>query len=206
MKLFGVDFSQFRMKTLSPIIGIWSINLILFIGIYIVAFQLFQSYTEYAALRETITDTKLKVDLVEGNRQLTSEQIDTYNEVLGNLIPDQESYFSVISSLELISLKTGFKLTRYTINLSATTADKLSLIVEGTGSQEDFMKLMNEYQYAGDRLVTNESVEFFPSRLENVKLSLNFYHKKTGKTINGEVALTQQDIEFMNEVVTNSKK
>ncbi len=206
MKIFGVDFSKFRMKTLSPIIGIWTFNVVLFIGIYIVAFQLFQSYTEYSALKESIIDTKLKVDLIEGNRQLTSEQIDLYNDALGKLIPDEESYFSVISTLELISQKTGFKLSRYTINLSGTTADKLSLIVEGSGTEENFMKLMRDYLYAGNRLVTNERVEFSPARLDNIKLSLNFYHKKTAKTVNGEVALTQQDIEFMNEVVKNSKQ
>lgn len=151
-------------------------------------------------LREEVNLLKNRSDTLKYNKSITEDQITVYNQILSSLIPEYEDYFSIIYALETISQKTGFSIVAYTINLSNSTQEKLSINIEGKGDIEAFKQFLNSYEFMGGRLVTSEKIEFSGANFANTKVGLNFYSKKFSFNETVVPQLTQKDIDKLEAV------
>jgi len=97
-------------------------------------------------------------------------------QVLNTLIPMGEDYFSMLSTLENISAKTGFRIVSYSIKISEKPQDKIVIKVSGEGASDSFLKFLESYQYKGGRLITMDNIQFSPGNFKST-LELNFYTK-----------------------------
>lgn len=194
------NFSKINLEPLYPIIALWVINLVL-VGCCIFGVtRLIASFEEYSQIQTDVTQLQAKVDLVNENRKIDPEELDRLTTVLSRLIPDTEDSFLVISTLERLSQQTGFSLEKYTVNIPSSTDEKLSLAIDGSGDSQAFLQFLSAYQYGGGRLVTNEELEFSPTNLNNVRLTLNFYHKRTSNNLEGDKKITQKDFELIKSI------
>lgn len=98
-------------------------------------------------------------------------------QTLNSLIPPSEDYFSIFSTLENISSKTGFRIVSYSIKISQKPKDKIVVKVNGEGTPDSFLKFLESYQYKGSRLITMDNIEFSPGNFKT-SLALNFYTKE----------------------------
>lgn len=106
------------------------------------------------------------------------EDIDQDLELITKFIPDSEDYFSMIFALEKLSQTSGFIISNYTVNLSKSDSNKLSLKVTGIGDSNSFLELLRTYNYGGGRLITAEKIGIDPLQTSGVNLDLNFYNEK----------------------------
>lgn len=159
-----------------------------------------ESQNQLDVLTEEVKLLKNRNDTLNYNKSLSANDIEVYNKILSTLIPESEDYFSIIYALETISQKTGFRIIGYQVNLSKTSPEKLAISVEGKGSSGDFLKFLNNYEFAGGRLVTSEKIEFSGGGSSNTKVALNFYNKQYafGQTVVPQ--LTQKDIDQLNAI------
>ncbi|OGK62457.1 hypothetical protein A2334_05470 [Candidatus Roizmanbacteria bacterium RIFOXYB2_FULL_38_10] len=184
----------------------WStiLTLVSIVVIILLVSSSYKSFKELsnqqAILKEEVNLLKNRSDTLKFNKSLTEDQIIIYNKILTSLIPESEDYFSVIYALETISQKTGFSITSYTINLSKSSREKMSIIIEGRGSLSAFLIFLRNYEYTGGRLITSEKIEFSGVNFTNTKVSLNFYSKKF--TFNESVIpqLSKKDIEKLEQI------
>ncbi|MGB3020380.1 MAG: hypothetical protein WBB58_04200 [Microgenomates group bacterium] len=105
------------------------------------------------------------------------KEIDQDLEIISKFIPDSEDYFSMIYALEKLSLSSGFIINNYTVNLTKSDSNKLSLTVTGVGDTNSFLELLKTYNYAGGRLITAEKIGIDPLQQSGVNLDLNFYNE-----------------------------
>lgn len=113
----------------------------------------------------------------------SSENLDNDLQLLSALIPDSEDYFSIITALETLSQRTGFRIDSYTINLQASTSTRLSLTVTGSGDNQAFLTFLQNYHINGGRLITAESIGIDPEETGSIRLDLNFYNKKASEDV-----------------------
>lgn len=133
--------------------------------------------SEVADIREEVVGLKTSLQTVQANSGELRNRLDTYNEILTTLIPEEEDYFSLIFALEQISRDTGFSILRYTISLDDSTEEKLAVSIEGVGDSVSFLRFLESYRYEGGRLITSEHIEAGSSNEGRTVVSLNFYHK-----------------------------
>ena len=57
-----------------------------------------------------------------------------------------------------------------------------SITVTGIGDQDSFLKFLQNYNFAGGRLITAEKIEFNKGASGTSNLVLNFYNKKVSST------------------------
>lgn len=193
----------FRYKIVYQVIGMYLVVLLL---LSIVGYATYSTYTSWNTLRELsneVDNYKTSVAFISSNRDLLSAKVDDYNKTLEALIPDEESYFSVVAALEKLAEKTGVTIKSYTIDLESTNMSKLSLRVEITGDDESVEKLLNDYKYTSGRLITIEKVELIRTG-ESVHIFLfNFYHDQY--TVGSSVPqdkLTQKDVQMLEDIIT----
>lgn len=200
-------FSKLNLRPYYPLMILWGMNVVLAVVILIGVVQIANTVQNYIVIKETTQELQNKVDLVTENRKIDQEELDRMNMALAQLIPDDEDYFLVISALDRLTRQTGFSLTKYSINLSSSTSEKLALSIDGSGDEESFLKLLETYQYEGGRLITNERLEFSPNNLKSVELTLNFYHKKPTQVVDsGNKKITKQDMEFVQSLINKMNK
>lgn len=108
-----------------------------------------------------------------------SEKLDEDVKFLNTLIPDAEDYFSVIYSLEQLSKKTNFIITSYSVNVKASTTDKLKINVTGVGDSQSLINFLKDYNFSGGRLITSDKVQLDPNFSGSIIINLTFYNKKT---------------------------
>lgn len=108
-----------------------------------------------------------------------SKILDTDIAFLNSLIPNVEDYFSVIYALEKLSQKSGFIITGYTVNVGASTSEKLKISVTGSGNNQSFINFLNDYNFFGGRLITSDKIELDPNFSGSLTINLTFYSKKT---------------------------
>lgn len=159
-----------------------------------------ESKNQLDILQEEVALLKNRSDTLKYNKTLTEDQLTTYNKILTSLIPETEDYFSIIYALETIAQQTGFEIVTYTINLSRTSPEKMSINVEGRGNLTSFLNFLQNYEYTGGRLITSERIEFSGVSFTNTRVALNFYNKKF--TFNESVIpqLSQKDIAKLEEI------
>ncbi|MCL4364177.1 hypothetical protein M1328_02975 [Patescibacteria group bacterium] len=157
-------------------------SIILLILIVIVAKisidKIFQTDTEISTLSSDINNLQRKLTLFQTVIP-SSQKLDEDVQLLNGLIPNTEDYFSVIYALETLSQKTGFNIIGYSVNINKSTAEKLQLTVTGVGDSNSFLKFLDNYNYAGGRLITSNKIELNPQISGSIKLDLTFYNKKT---------------------------
>ena len=199
------DYIQkaFRYKLTYNVIGIYLV-VIIFLSVTLYGGTvLYSAWNELSYLNTEVENSKSTVEFIGVNRDVVAEGLDSYNETLGDLIPDEESYFSVVSALERVAEKSGVTINAYTIDLESTNISTLSLRVEVSGSEEALEKLLSLYTYGGGRLITIEKVDISRTgELVNVFL-FNFYHQPftVGSAAN-TVQLTQKDVDLLKEIQT----
>ncbi|MFA5136902.1 MAG: hypothetical protein WC489_05975 [Patescibacteria group bacterium] len=183
------------------------VALVTLAALCIITFLVFVSYKIYKEsknrldiLQSEVALLKNRSDTLRYNKTLTEDQITEYNKILTLLIPEAEDYFSIIYALETISQKTGFNIVSYSITLSRVTPEKLSIAIEGKGNLDSFLVFLQNYEFAGGRLITSEKIEFSGVNFTNTKVALNFYNKKF--TFNEAVVpqLTNKEIERLEQI------
>ncbi len=147
----------------------------------------FENNSKIRELGEEIEQNRVKQSIlaVSGNENI--QFLDEDVRILKSLIPDSENYFSIIYALDQLSIKTGFVITAYTINLQESTPGKISLTVTGFGDQNSFLNFLKGYNFEGGRLITAERIEFNKDKTGSSTLTLNFYNKKVGSTEDQQV-------------------
>jgi hypothetical protein len=108
-----------------------------------------------------------------------SEKLDEDVKILNMLIPNAEDYFSIIYALDKLSTQTNFVINSYTINIGASTQDKLKISVEGVGDSQSLINFLKNYNFSGGRLITSDKVQIDPNFSGSIKIDLTFYNKKT---------------------------
>ena len=167
-----------------------------------IGLRLYGDYTTLQLRSQEIEDARTSVRLIQNNKTLVSQNIDEYNKILEKVIPDNESYFLVITSLEQLAARTGVRVVSYSIDLTSTTMEKLTLevVIEGNlASIENFMK---EYQFAGGRLITNERLSLNLKDLQNITFSLNFFHKEFQDGVEGSSIAGKNDIKEIDDIAS----
>lgn len=130
----------------------------------------------------------------------STENLDQDLRLMTTLIPDSEDYFSIINALETLSGQTGFRVVSYTINLLASTSNRLSLTVTGTGDSTAFLNFLNNYQINGGRLITAEHIGIEPSETGSLRLDLNFYNKKVSTDLSSASAAFVPSLAELNDI------
>jgi hypothetical protein len=174
--------------------------LLLLGGSLYLGFQAYDNFTQYDAVNTELNTARDNANLIRNNEQILSANIDSYNELLGNLIPDQESYFQVILALENLATKTGVNITSYSIDLTSTTENKLTLQVDIEGTEESLENLLKEYMFISGRLLTNENVTISKKDDGKMKFSINFYHSLPDGSASNTEQVTQKDLEFLDSI------
>lgn len=191
----------FRYKIIYHVMVIYVCALFLIAGISYISFRLYNTWSELSDLNAEVDTFKSTVDFIKNNRDLVAAHIDDYNRTLEQLIPDEESYFSVISALEKMSSETGVIIKSYTIDLEATSMSKLSLRVEVTGPAEALQKLLENSTFVGGRLITIEKVDLVNTEEGTSMFLFNFYHGQyTVGTSVPQEKLTQKDIQILEDI------
>ncbi|HRN69878.1 MAG TPA: hypothetical protein PLS49_01725 [Candidatus Woesebacteria bacterium] len=189
-------------KHFYPTIIIVFLDIVLLGVLIYMGFQLHGTYNEMIASQDKVQQMKATITLIRNNQTIFDGRIDEYNTTLERLIPDAESYFSVISTLEQLSARTGVTINSYSVNLDATTEEKLTLSVTIMGDPTAIEKFIQEYQYAGGRLLTTDGLNINPQELESVTFSLNFYHNEFKDAVSSSSQVKTSDLELLEEIRT----
>lgn len=189
-------------KHFYPTLIIVVLDIVLLGVLIFMGFRLYATYNEMIASQDRVQEMKATITLIRNNQTIFDGRIDEYNSILQQLIPDNESYFSVISTLEQLSEKTGVTINSYSVNIDATTEEKLTLSVTILGDQIGIEQFIQEYKYAGGRLLTTDGLKINPQELESVTVSLNFYHNAFKDTVSSSSQVTSADLELLEEIKT----
>ena len=185
--------------------AIWVVGVIAFLGASFLVLQ-------YLQTQQLIEDTRVERDKLEGElsylniSQEAVGDVDMFNDILIRLIPESEDYFSIIASLERLSIRTGLQISRYSIELPETGSDKYSMAIVGTIPPAQFQNFLQKYKYGSGRLVTIENMSINNQTENNVRLVLNFYSRKvTTSTLVRVGTLTSEDLELMNDIISRMR-
>ena len=166
--------------------------------------KIIQAETDIGTLNSDISKLQKKITLFQTVIP-PSNKLDEDVALLNSLIPNVEDYFSVIYSLETLSEKTGFSIIGYSVNVNKSTANKLRLTVTGVGDSNSFLKFLQNYNFAGGRLITSDKIELNPQLSGSIKLDLTFYNKSTANN-NTDINVTDnkafQDLESIKQKVS----
>ena len=110
--------------------------------------RLYQINKDNKLLERDVKELQTKFDLL--NLVVPeSGELNRYIELLNALIPNAEDYFSIIRSLELLSQKTGFIITSYTVGVKTKVKDRFKLSITGVGDTTAFLSFLENYNFAG---------------------------------------------------------
>ncbi|KKP87923.1 MAG: hypothetical protein UR91_C0032G0011 [Candidatus Nomurabacteria bacterium GW2011_GWC2_35_8] len=183
----------YRLRRLYFAIILQLTSLISILVIIIIIFFLVISINMYSSLnsklqteKEETEKVRLRKETLEQSANLIKNEIDEANTLFTMLIPDKEDFFTIINAIEVISKKSGFIITEYSVNLSDSSQEKLSISVSGTGDSNTFVNFLDSYAFSGGRFTT--------------VIQLNFYNNKVGVVNDVVPKLTKQDFEFFNRI------
>lgn len=158
----------------------------------------FQEETDILAAE--VEELQKSLTTLNENKTKIGDDMESFNTILGSLIPNKEDYFTIIVALEKLSQVTNFSIVRYEILLSKSTPDKLALTVEGDGDVQSFYTFLEEYPFTGGRLITNEKMEFSSDSVGRIKLDLNFYHRAISTETELIKPISNADINLMKSI------
>lgn len=161
----------------------------------------YQKYQEVKKIELEITDLKVSVDLIKGNKDLVKENVSFYNELLDKMIPNEETYFQVISALDKLEDETGVIIYSYSIDLKQTTENKLSLSLTLGGDTKNVQDMLQRYVYSSGRLITNQKVDLDFTSLENFQFDINMIHLPKAEYILPDVVILEEsDIDLLDNI------
>ena len=132
----------------------------------------------------------------------TSEKLDEDVKILNKLIPNVEDYFSIIYALDKLSTQTNFVINNYTVNVEASTLEKLKISVEGVGDSQSLINFLKNYNFFGGRLITSDKVQIDPNFSGSIKIDLTFYNKKTAFSDKLETAFNNATYKELEDLKT----
>jgi Tfp pilus assembly protein PilO len=160
------------------IVGNIFIFILIIITINIGISELSKYKSKITALETENDSLKNKVTLMNSSIP-KSDVLDEDVKFLNTLIPDTEDYFSIIFALEQLSRKSNFQITSYSVNVKASTNEKLKINVTGTGDSQSLINFLKDYNFSGGRLITSDKVQLDPNFSGSIIIDLTFYTKKT---------------------------
>lgn len=184
-------------------IGIFILIDIILVGFSAYIFIQFNSVKEEYTQTETeLEDFQTKASLIRKNQSLLDNKIKDYNEALNYLIPDEESYFSVITAFENLEKRTGITVSSYSIDLDKTTEDEFSLNLAIVGDIPSIENLFRSYNFSSQRLLINDAVALNNESITSLDFAVSLVHGKfKSGGINRSVEIKESDINFMDEVL-----
>ncbi|MEK7597619.1 MAG: hypothetical protein AAB441_03150 [Patescibacteria group bacterium] len=160
------------------IIGNVFIFIFIIITVKIGITEIINYKTKISSLELENTQLMNKVTLMNSSIP-KSEKLDEDIKFLNTLIPNAEDYFSIIYALENLSQKSNFIITSYTVNVKASTSEKLRINVTGVGDSQSLINFLKDYNFSGGRLITSDKVQLDPNFSGSIIIDLTFYNKKT---------------------------
>ncbi len=193
--------------------NIWYV--LVFTGL-ILAFVMVQiiflgQYNSYTQIDDTLTNDvrmlKSNTDYQLLRKNILSEgyDLDKINPVLAQLLPETEDYFSIVASLERISLQSQFLITSYSIRVKNSSREFLSLQIKGEGDELRFLEFLKNYNFGGGRLITIDKINFSrKGTFSDTQIDLNFYsgNGKVKRKIDKHLTFTSQDKEFVKKIMS----
>jgi len=175
IRLYKIKRILYDQWTLFISLGVF---ILLFLIVFIFYAQFNEKKKEVDLMSGEVLMLKNRFDTLKYNKTLTEDQIKEYNTLLASLVPETEDFFSIIYALEQISVASQFIITDYTIEVNKSNREKLTLTVEGKGNPDTFLVFLQEYQFAGGRLVTSDKIQYGGQTVGNTRVALNFYSKR----------------------------
>lgn len=158
-------------------------------------------YEETKEISQSIDLLKANSTLIKNNKELLLDDISNYNNLLDKLIPNSETYFQVISSLEQLENRNGINVVSYSINLPDTTDEKMSLGLTIRGSEDAILSLYENYAFSGGRLMTSETYMRTSSVEGETTFLINLFHtNKSQMSTTNEVSntsISKDDVDLL---------
>ena len=154
--------------------------LIFVIAVFFYFHQYQMNVIKIALLQSEIVQLNKKKELLNFKNQLIEDEVDLdyINQVLSQLVPVKEDFFSIIIALEKLSSQTNFIVTSYNIVVDKSSPERLAIVIEGQGDPAAFLKFLQEYNFSGGRLITIDMIDFNQEAFTGSKVNTTFY---TGK-------------------------
>lgn len=95
--------------------------------------------------------------------------------VFSRLLPIEEDYYSIIQTLNRLSIDTGLGIDKFQISFDKRASNSIKITVDTTGDSEKLFNFFNAYLYKGGRLITLDNIEYVPN-FSKKSITLNFYH------------------------------
>lgn len=193
----------FKKKYISLILFI-SLDAIFLIFVVFLGFKIYGIYKQTVVLKQEIEQMKNATKLIQNNKDLLQDNISDYNATLDKLVPDTETYFQVISAFEQLESRLGVSIDSYSINLSETTEEKMSLTLTIKGTRENIESFLTNYNYFGGRLMTSEDFSYSAGSSESITFNINLFHSLAGGPVAGsspsDAVISKEDIAFIEEI------
>ena len=144
--------------------------------------------------KREVNQLKTRLDLLNTIIPST-EELNQDIKIMNALIPNAEDYFSIIYALNKLSLDTGFIISSYTINMKASTLEKLKLTIDGIGDTTKFVDFLSKYNFSGGRFITSDKIELSTQTSGFIRIDLTFYNKKVDINYNQNSPVNQKIFE-----------
>jgi hypothetical protein len=134
-------------------------------------------------LKPEVDELKFKNSILEAVASQEGLDINRDKVILDRLIPSIEDFFSVILAVDEISKQTNFNIVSSNIIIkSIAPSEKLTLSLNGAGDLDSFINFLENYNFAGKRLVTIDRYDLkITGDTFNLNANANFYHKDTAE-------------------------
>lgn len=182
--------------------------IILFFSILLTGYISYSFYQEYTKNNDLVEQTKLEIQNLQKRKNnlenLVSAnylEVKDFNYMLNQLIPSAEDYFSIIISLDKLSQQTGFIINNYVIKLDNSSANMLTLGVDGSGDINSFLKFLEDYNFSSGRLITMNNFDFNNKGVQ-YHLSLNFYNKQVSEEVAELSAINEERLQYMRDLLS----
>lgn len=182
--------------------ALWAVAVLFFIGASVLFFQAMNTYELVQIRKQDFSDVQTELSYVTTAQTVAEQNVLAYNSLLTRLVPATEDYFSLVASLERLSLRTGIDIARYTIDLPEEGSEVYPLSIVATVPKEDFERFLDTYKYGTGRLVTISTMSYSDTNNSNVRFTMNFYSKDvTTRNISRIASLSMNDIEILQDIV-----
>lgn len=186
------------------LLGLFLVVGLIIFGIFFFSGQYHEERNKATKIQEQKVELEKKRDLIEFmgvslEAAKDPAKLQRLNELLSQLIPSSEDYFSIIAALEKLSQSTGFIITEYSIDPARTTQEKIALNITGFGDSNAFLDFLKNYTISGGRLITIDKVSFSDELQSGSEISLNFY---SGKSAGQQpAAISKEDKALLTSII-----
>lgn len=178
----GLNINPIIKRELRKNIVFILITVVLFIAYsYILPRQLqlfLEKRTYQNNLKNDISNMQIKLSLI---KTLEPEKLDQDIKLFSTLLPDEEDYYSIISTLNNLSKISGLTIEKYTLDFQ-NKGKNTKVTVEFAGDSDKLKTFFENYFTSSGRLITIDSFDYVPN-FKNKSIILNFYRMPKKKQI-----------------------